>query len=59
MEIACKLLQNADISLTEIADALGYSNGSAFTRVFKKYFGVATQKLRAEHLPLQARPGQR
>ncbi|WP_368263331.1 helix-turn-helix domain-containing protein [Clostridium disporicum] len=33
---ACELLRNADISINNIIDIVGYSNTSHFYRVFKK-----------------------
>ncbi|KLK89615.1 AraC family transcriptional regulator [Microvirga vignae] len=38
-EIARQLLENTEISLGEIAAALGYSEASAFTRAFRRWSG--------------------
>lgn len=36
-----KMLANDSISVTEVSDACGFYNGSYFSRVFKKEFGVS------------------
>ncbi|QNK64792.1 helix-turn-helix transcriptional regulator [Pedobacter sp. PAMC26386] len=40
MEYAKKMLLNEDTSISIVVFKLGYQNASAFTRQFKKYFGV-------------------
>ncbi len=39
-DIARHLLANAVLSLAEVAVALGYSDGSAFTRAFRRWSGI-------------------
>lgn len=41
MERAQALLRQVDFSISEIAEAVGYSNQSAFTRAFHCYSGIA------------------
>jgi AraC-like DNA-binding protein len=38
-EIARQLLEETDVALAQIADALGYSEASAFTRAFRRWSG--------------------
>ncbi|MET0532513.1 MAG: helix-turn-helix transcriptional regulator [Microvirga sp.] len=38
-EVACRLLQDTEMSLSQIAAALGYSEASAFTRAFRRWSG--------------------
>jgi AraC-like DNA-binding protein len=38
-EIACKLLANTDMSLSQVAAVLRYSELSAFTRAFRRWSG--------------------
>ena len=44
MNIACDLLHNTDMSIKEIAYAVGYNDAHFFSKVFKKKTGVAPQK---------------
>ncbi|MBM6595259.1 helix-turn-helix domain-containing protein [Microvirga pudoricolor] len=48
-EIACQLLQNTDMALSQIAAALKYSEPSAFTRAFRRWSGQAPSAWRACH----------
>ena len=38
-EVACRQLQDTEMSLSQIAAALGYSEASAFTRAFQRWSG--------------------
>jgi AraC-like DNA-binding protein len=40
-DIASNYLQESNVSMTYLADILGYSELSAFSRAFKRWFGVA------------------
>jgi AraC-like DNA-binding protein len=44
MEVAEQFLQNTAISQTELADILGYSNRSAFSRAFKNSHGESPEQ---------------
>jgi len=46
-EVACRLLKDTEMSLSEIAAALGYSEASAFTRAFRGWSGQAPSVWRA------------
>jgi len=46
-ELAETLLKQSDISMTEIAERLGYRELSAFSRAFKMAYGVAPSAWRA------------
>jgi len=48
-EIACELLANTDMALTQIAAALKYSESSAFTRAFRRWCGQTPSAWRASH----------
>ncbi|MGO4573316.1 helix-turn-helix transcriptional regulator [Microvirga sp. 2TAF3] len=49
-EIACELLANTDMALSQIAAALKYSESSAFTRAFRRWSGRQTPSAwRASH----------
>ena len=43
---ACKLLENSDLSVAEIAQKTGYSDIAYFCRVFKKIMGISALKYR-------------
>jgi AraC-like DNA-binding protein len=45
-EAACQLLDNTQLSLTDIAASLGYSESSAFTRAFRRWCGKAPSRRR-------------
>jgi AraC-like DNA-binding protein len=48
-ETACQLLDNTQLSLTDIAASLGYSESSAFTRAFRRWSGgVPSRRRRTE-----------
>jgi AraC-like DNA-binding protein len=46
-EIACELLENTDMALTQIAAVLRYSELSAFTRAFRRWSGQTPSAWRA------------
>ena len=46
-EVACRLLKDTEMSLSQIAAALGYSQTSAFTRAFRGWSGQAPSVWRA------------
>jgi AraC-like DNA-binding protein len=48
-EVACRLLTDTEMSLSQIAAALGYSQASAFTRAFRGWSGQAPSVWRAAH----------
>ena len=48
-EIACQLLQNTDMALSQIAAALKYSELSAFTRAFRRWSGESPSAWRINH----------
>ena len=48
-EVACRLLKDTEMSLSQIAAALGYSQASAFTRAFRGWSGQAPNVWRAAH----------
>jgi AraC-like DNA-binding protein len=47
-ELAGKLLEDTDASLSEIADRLGYSNLSNFNRAFRRWSVVSPREFRAQ-----------
>lgn len=49
-EIACELLENTDMELSQIAAVLRYSELSAFTRAFRRWSGQAPSSWRNSHL---------
>jgi AraC-like DNA-binding protein len=48
-EIACELLDNTDMALSQIAAVLRYSELSAFTRAFRRWSGQSPSVWRANH----------
>ncbi|MBE6584502.1 MAG: helix-turn-helix domain-containing protein [Ruminococcaceae bacterium] len=46
IERAAKLLEDADISIEEVADAVGFSDAAYFSRCFKKIMGVSPREYR-------------
>jgi AraC-like DNA-binding protein len=48
-ELACELLENTDMALSQLAAALQYSELSAFTRAFRRWSGQAPSSWRAGH----------
>lgn len=49
-DIARHLLSNANLSLAEVAVALGYSEASAFTRAFRRWSGINPKAWRLDML---------
>jgi len=47
MDAAMELLRTTDLSITEISASLGYESPLYFSRVFKKYYGIAPQFVRS------------
>jgi AraC-like DNA-binding protein len=48
LNVARHLLRNTDQGVEEIARQVGYHNLLAFTRVFKRYIGLAPAAWRAD-----------
>ncbi len=48
MQLACQLLHNTHLSITEIAEEIGYDDALYFSRVFKKALGVAPSGFRQD-----------
>jgi AraC-like DNA-binding protein len=48
-ELALSYLRQPDLSLTDIAALLGYSDSSTFSRSFKRWVGMAPREWRAQH----------
>jgi AraC-like DNA-binding protein len=51
-DVASQLLVHTDMPMTEIADALDYSDPSAFTRAFARWAGVPPSRWRLERAPV-------
>ena len=47
---ACELLRNANISINNIIDIVGYSNTSHFYRVFKKQYNMTPVEYRNKYI---------
>ena len=52
-EIACELLENTDMALSQVAAALRYSELSAFTRAFRRWSGQTPSAWRTAHRRIQ------
>lgn len=50
-DLAAKYLRHSRMSLTQIAEMLGYSELSAFSRSFRRWHGVPARSLRSRVLP--------
>jgi AraC-like DNA-binding protein len=48
-EIACELLENTDMALSQVAAALKYSELSAFSRAFRRWSGQSPSVWRRSH----------
>lgn len=46
MNIAAQLLKNPDYRISDVCYEIGYEHRSAFSRAFKKEFGVTPTKYR-------------
>jgi AraC-like DNA-binding protein len=46
--VACRLLRNTDLSVSSIANAVGYESAPAFTRAFKSLLGVSPAQWRGQ-----------
>ena len=49
MEQAAKMLRETDVSIAEIAQAVGYDSQSKFTAAFKNQFAVSPREYRKQH----------
>lgn len=54
-DLAAKYLRHSRMSLTQIAEILGYSELSAFSRSFRRWHGVPARSLRSRALPSRRR----
>jgi AraC-like DNA-binding protein len=48
LQYACKLLDNSDLRINEIAIKLGYIDAFYFSRLFKKFMGVSPKEYRQQ-----------
>ena len=55
-EIACQLLGNTQLSLAEIAAAMGYSDATAFSRAFRNLAGMPPDRWRRQAISANTRP---
>jgi len=55
-EIACELLENTDMALSQVAAVLRYSELSAFTRAFRRWSGQSPSAWRSSHPQVQKSP---
>ena len=58
-EIACTLIAETDLSFSQIAEILNYSEASAFTRAFQRWSGQTPSAWRSTHLGLTGGSGPR
>ncbi len=49
LALAQERMQNSNASLTDIAEALGYSSCSNFSHAFKQRFGISPTQYRRQH----------
>ena len=49
-EMATHYLQNRQLSISEMALLLGYSEVSAFSRAFRRWFGISPRQWRQDEL---------
>jgi AraC-like DNA-binding protein len=54
MQQAYFLLQTCDLSVTEVADRVGYTSLSAFSTAFKKFFGISPNSVKTRSDRAQA-----
>jgi AraC-like DNA-binding protein len=57
-EIACELLENTDMALSQVAAALQYSELSAFTRAFRRWSGQSPSAWRTSQPCSEIAPSQ-
>jgi AraC-like DNA-binding protein len=57
LQLAARLLQNQALSLSSIAEQVGYESAAAFSRVFKREFGVAPGQYRRHGGISEGTPG--
>lgn len=48
LDVACTKLRDTRMSVTSIAEGLGYSHASSFIRMFKKVYGITPTQFRSE-----------
>jgi AraC-like DNA-binding protein len=53
MALATSFLREGRLSMSEIADRLGYSGQAAFSRAYQVHAGVAPSRIRTENPALQ------
>src|SRR3954454_1844061 len=49
-EIACEILENTDMAMSQVAAVLRYSEMSAFSRAFRRWSGQTPSAWRADHV---------
>ena len=58
-DIACDLLANTGMPISQVATVLKYSEASAFTRAFHRWSGQSPSGWRANHLRTRKKAGRR
>lgn len=56
MTLAAQLLERSDLSVLQIAQAVGYDGTSQFNAFFKKRFGVSPREYRKMSFPVDSKP---
>lgn len=54
--MACRYLQDSTISISQLADLLGYSDQSAFSRAFQRWYATSPREWRKQQLGKKALP---
>lgn len=54
--MACRYLQDSAISISQLADLLGYSDQSAFSRAFQRWYATSPREWRKQQLGKSAQP---
>ncbi len=54
VEVACKLLENVDLTLEEVAEKVGFCDNSYLNRCFKKIKGISPGKFRTDLMEKQS-----
>lgn len=56
-KMASTLIQEGNLSLTEIADKTGFNSYSYFSKAFKQHFGISPKDMKASGIPDEKRAG--
>lgn len=56
LSTACAMMQTSDLTITQIASSVGYTDYNYFSKVFRSHYGITPREFRRKHAVLKDSP---